>query len=67
MRILCLQSRFARPHSKPPCSCSASASRVIRKKEKTVKDKEEKGMTRFRVSELTLKRICGGPAYTRSS
>jgi hypothetical protein len=31
-------------------------------KEKTkVKDKEEKGMTRFRVSELTLKRICGRP------
>jgi hypothetical protein len=29
-------------------------------KEKT-KDKEEKGMTRFRVSELTLKRICGRP------
>jgi len=27
-------------------------------KEKT---KEEKGMTRFRVSELTLKRICGRP------
>ena len=25
------------------------------------KDKEEKGMTRFRVSELTLKRICGRP------
>jgi hypothetical protein len=31
-------------------------------KEKTKKkDKEEKGMTRFRVSELTLKRICGRP------
>ena len=25
------------------------------------KDKEEKGVTRFRVSELTLKRICGRP------
>jgi hypothetical protein len=25
------------------------------------KDKEEKGITRFRVSELTLKRICGRP------
>ena len=31
-------------------------------KEKTKKkDKDEKGMTRFRVSELTLKRICGRP------
>ena len=26
-----------------------------------VKDKEEKGMTRFRVSETTVKRICGRP------
>src|ERR1019366_358009 len=28
---------------------------------KKTKDKEERGMTRFRVSELTLKRLCGRP------
>jgi hypothetical protein len=31
------------------------------KKTKTKDKEEEKGMTRFRVSELTLKRICGRP------
>jgi hypothetical protein len=39
-------------------------SRDDEKKRKTrtkSKTKEEKGMTRFRVSELTLKRICGRP------
>jgi hypothetical protein len=37
-------------------------SRDEEKEEKAkVMDKEEKGMTRFRVSETTLKRICGRP------
>ena len=36
-------------------------SRDEEKKKNKTKDKEEKGMTRFRVSELTLKRICGRP------
>ena len=38
--------------------------RELRDEEKNktkTKDKKEKGMTRFRVSELTLKRICGRP------
>ena len=36
-------------------------SRDQEKKKTKAKDKEERGMTRFRVSELTLKRLCGRP------